>query len=470
MQIRPETAEEGPFSWLERWAPEEAHAWAAWRGGLSASARADALVPMQAALAGLAALSRSVASEQGDHSNDCRAHAYALEVTLDWVLALADACRAHNRSLEEPDAALMALKRSVRHALDGARGTSPLYPIDRETLARIATQLATDLERNRFFRPPAPLEFCNVEDLFGRDHPDSDLQPQRDPQSTAAIVIFLSLLRSHRYLGVADREIAEEDGLYRAHVVLAGTLCELLALSRFVRAHGADSFPRDPEAAEALSLLLAQSVRAARRERIPAPTATGGLALPAERLRNTMREMRALVKRSARRVRDLAAPRRVPRASERVPKDLSPEIWSFRLIARAFLDKAEAAASRPDAWADPESLVFACEFARHFRKFGPRLAKGTNYDRRGPLVAAVRALSNREGIDPRKLGLAAHECSMFVRHLDGALDEARRLGHAAFDKREAAQALLGYLAESSRRSARAAAGVFGQRAGETTDR
>lgn len=466
MQTHPDTADEGPFSWLERWAPEDARAWHDWRRGLSSTVRIGALIPLQATLTGLAALRRDTASEHDESGSDWWPHARAVEVTLDWSLSLTDACRSDNPRPHGPDAALLELRRSLLQTLTPIRSASRLRPLGRDELAASLESFLDELETNRFFRPPAPLEFCNLEDLVGPELLGADLHGWNDTRSTAAVVAFLSLLRSHRYLGVADREIAHEDGVYRAHVVLTGVRRELLALADLLGTQGADAFPDEPEAAESLAALLAVSVRATRREHVPESMVRGSLALPAERLRNVIRELRDRVKHSAKRIRNLAAPaerRPVPRASERVPRDLSADVWSFRLIARAFLDKAEAAATGPDAWTDRERFVFASEFARHFRKFGPRLAKGTDYDRRGPLVAAVSLLSNRDGIDAERLGVAAHECERFVQHLDGVLDETRRLGGIEFDKRAAAAELLAYLAESSRRSsAPPAAGVFGE--------
>ena len=52
MHPLPRSADEGLLAWAERWAPEEASAWAAWRDGLTPQQRADALLPLQAALTG----------------------------------------------------------------------------------------------------------------------------------------------------------------------------------------------------------------------------------------------------------------------------------------------------------------------------------------------------------------------------------------------------------------------------------
>ena len=135
-----------------------------------------------------------------------------------------------------------------------------------------------------------------------------------------------------------------------------------------------------------------------------------------------------------------------------------PDIWAFRFILRAFLAKA-AAASRSETL----ELEFAIEFARHFRALGLRLSKGTGYERRGPLMAAVSGLSRRDTLDREKLASAYRECDRFLDHLDGALERELASTGACFDKSEAAVALRDYLTEARARtpSGRAPTGAFG---------
>jgi hypothetical protein len=168
-------------------------------------------------------------------------------------------------------------------------------------------------------------------------------------------------------------------------------------------------------------------------------------------------------------IRDLAAPenaRSAPPQSMPVPRDLSQDIWAFRIIVRAFLAKAEAIAAQPEAWSDAEHLRFASEFARHYRRFGPRLAKATKYARTGPLTAAVSVLSNSHAVDATRLGLAARECERFVVHLDESRGHGASSALPEFDKERAADELRAYLATSRQRVASpAAAGAFGPRRG-----
>ena len=149
----------------------------------------------------------------------------------------------------------------------------------------------------------------------------------------------------------------------------------------------------------------------------------------------------------------------------------SQDIWAFRFILRAFLAKTSATPT-----GDTEQLAFASEFARHFRAFGLRLSKGTEYERRGPLMTAVSGLSRRDALDADKLAFAYRECDRFLDHLDRALERELASEDASFDKGEAAGALRGYLAEARSRApgSRAPTGAFGSsedghaEAGETT--
>ncbi len=452
MNPRPHLAEEGLLSWIERWAPAEADTWARWRQSLSSEQRADALLPLQAALAGLAAFRHLENHPPAAPAADFRPHLHAMRVTSAWALGLArelGAEHAPERRLRpagatstEPRASLDALVRSLGDALQVSERLLELPGVDPGAFAASCDLFLRDLSRNTYFRPPDPLEFANVTELLGPERFPAHLASWRDDAAkTTTIVAFLSLLRSHRYLGIADQQMSEEDGLYRAHVVLAGTRRELQTLTRFVLVQG-------DEVLEPLAMELHDTMRTGLGDPLPALGASRGLAAPCERLRNGIREMRGAVKNAAKTLRDLSAPEkpeRVERASERVQTDLQGDIWAFRFILRGFLAKASAVPPGVRGTNAAEDLRFASEFVRHFRVFGPRLAKGTGYPQRGPLTRAVSALSRRSGIDEESLGRAERECLLFVQHLDEALEGLHSCSQASFDKRRAAAELRGYL-------------------------
>ena len=448
---RPQTAEEGLLSWIERWAPAEAEIWTRWRRSIPSPERRDTLLPLQAALAGLMAFRHPENHPAGKPATDFRPHLHAMQVGCAWALDLARELGAqtapapHVRAVgaipTEPQASLEALASSLNDALRVSERLLELPGVDQGAFAASCDLFLRDLSRNTYFRPSDPLEFSNVSELIGPARLAAQLAAWRsDAVRATTVVAFLSLLRSHRYLGIADRQMRERDGIYRAHIVLAGTRRELRTLTRFSLLQGGEQL-------EPLARELHGVLREGLEDPLPPLDGMQGLAAPSERLRNRIREIRGAVKHAAR---GLSTPAFGPheRAGMRVQSHLEQDIWAFRFILRGFLAKASAACQRiPDANSS-EDFGFACEFVRHFRVFGPRLARGTGYVRQGPLTRAVSALRRRDEIDGDRIRIAARECELFVEHLDHTLEGSPGSSRAAFDKQRAAAELRGYLSNA----------------------
>jgi hypothetical protein len=450
MISRPQPAEEGLLSWVERWAPAEAEIWTRWRRSLSAPVRRNALLPLQAAMAGLMAFRHPENQPAVSGVTDFRPHLHAMRASAAWALDLvrelggdnppAPRMRPIGAVQGEPHASLEALARSLTDALGVSERLLELPRIDLGAFGASYDLFLRDLSRNTYFRPSDPLEFANVSELIGPDRLSAHLAAWRaDAARATTIVAFLALLRSHRYLGIADQQIRDDDGIYRAHVVLAGTRRELRTLARFLATQGG-------ELLEPLASELGDALGEGLDDGLPPIGGTRGLAAPSERLRNRIRELRSIVKSAAKQLRAPAeAPAPVERESQRVQSSLEQDVWAFRFILRGFLAKASAASQRIRQANATEDFGFACEFVRHFRVFAPRLAKGTGYTRRGPLTRAVSALSRRDEIDAERLDVAFRECELFVEHLDHALEQRDDSSRIAFDKRRAAAELRGYL-------------------------
>jgi hypothetical protein len=504
MDSRPTAAEEGLLYSVERWTPTDAELWGRWRESLRAEQRADALLPLQAALAGLVAFRHLENHPLSAPVADFRPQLHAVRVGYSWALELGAELRGDDRperplqsvgdSLREPESSLRALERSLT---DGLRVTERLLElplVDAGAFQASCDLFLRDLARNTFFQPPEPLEFSNVVELVRPDGLTPELESWKSPAAkTTMMVAFLTLLRGHRFLGIADRQIREYDGLYRAHIVVAGVRRELRTLTRFLLVQGVEIFADELEArlltldahhitgarteitrasnelkelretVEALAMELHAKVRAALDGALPDLHSEHGHALPSERLRSGIREVRSTVKETAKQLRNLGRPVPVDRKSDRVQKTIHQDVWAFRFILRAFVAKASVASVGADYWSDVGSLEFVSEFVRHYRVFGPRLTRATDYARRGPLTRAVSALSHREAIDAARLNLAIHECSLLLEHLDDALEDAPQSLLAPFDKRRAAAELRGYLSAAKDRTPaeRAAAGAFG---------
>jgi hypothetical protein len=492
------------FYSAERWTPGDAELWGRWRKSLRVQQRAGALLPLQAALSGLVAFRHLENHPLSVHVTDLRPHLHAVRVTYGWALGLVaslrdrakagEGLRAGETARDEPEASLRTLERSLTDALRVSERLLELPLVDAGAFQASCDLFLRDLARNTFFRPPEPLEFSNLAEFADPEALAPDLASWKSEAAKMTMVIaFMTLLRDHRFLGIADRQIGADDGLYRAHVVIAAVRRELRALTRFLLVQGVETFADELEArlltldahditearagitgasndlkelrdsVEALALQLHAKVRSALDGALPDLHPERSHVLPAERMRNGIREVRMTVKDAAKQLRNIGRHLPAERPSGVMAKNIHQDIWAFRFILRAFVAKASVASVRPEQWSDAGSLDFIGEFIRHFRVFGSRLIRATNYTRRGPLMRAVSALSQRETIEPVGLDLAVQECTLFLEHLDEALADVRPSLLAPFDKGRAASELRGYLSAARDRTTadRIAAGAFG---------
>jgi hypothetical protein len=452
MNFQANSAKEGLLLSAERWAPADSELWGRWRESLTAEQRAEALMPLQAVLSGLVAFRHLDNHPPSAPLTDFRPHLHAVRIGYGWALELIARLGAEG-ALE---ASLRALERSLSDALRVSERLLELQLVDAGVFQSGCDLFLRDLEHNSFFQPPEPLEFSNVTELV----PPEGLTPELDSWKSdrakmATLISFLALLRDHRFLGIADRQIREYDGVYRAHIVVAAVRRELRTLTRFLLVQGVETFAEELEAkllsVEALALGIHAKSRSALDDPVPEIDAERGHALVAERMRNGIRELRATVKDAAKQLRIIGRPvpderlEREERKSERVQKNLHQDIWAFRFIVQAFVAKASLAPLDRDDRSNPGSLEFASEFLRHFRVLGLPLSRGTGYERRAPLTQAVSALSDPDAVDASKLALATDECVLFLEHLDDALAEIPQSLFAPFDKNKAAAELRGYL-------------------------
>jgi len=499
-----DTAELGLLRSAERWTPAEAELWEAWRASLGPERRAKALLPLQAALSGLVAFRHLENHPLSVPLTELRPHLHAVRKTYEWSLELvarlrdSDAPRQVPRStrkpLDGPESSLRALQASLTDALRVSERLLELPLVDAGAFQASSDLFLRDLAHNPFFRPPEPLEFSNVEDLLSPDALAPELASWKSEAAKMTLIIaFMTLLRDHRYLGIADRQIGVEDGLYRAHVVIAAVRRELRALTRFLLVQGVETFADELEArllslhadhiigaraemtrasndlkelrdcVEALALRIHSKVRSALDGALPDLHPERSHALPAERMRSGIREVRGAVKEAATQLRNLGRPLGAERPSAVVAKSVHQDIWAFRFILRGFVAMASVAPVDPEHWSPAGGLDFVGEFIRHFRVFGPRLIRATDYPRGGPLTRALSALHHRESIDAAGLRLATRECSLFLEHLDEELADVPPSLLAPFDKDRAAAELRGYLSAARDRGTaeRTAAGAFG---------
>lgn len=484
--------ETGLLYQVERWTPAEAEVWHPWRESLAADQRAD-LLRLQAVLTGLIAFQRTARpADMGDLGS--RSHFQAIRVAYEWALELAlplmrtraaqstePSLRTQQQAPGEPVFSLYALERSLSDALRRTDALLNRPVVDADAFRASSDSFLGELARNCFFRPPQPLEYANAAELIREPHRlAAELDSWRNEAAKMTLwIALLTLLRAHRFLGIADQEIRSERGLLRAFVVVAAVRNELRAWAHFLLTQGVEAFAEELEA-RLLSLsaahitdarseigrasrelrrlresvqALATDVHAKARTALDQPLPKLGpgvaLALHAERMRAGIREVRETLREAGKDLHRLGIPpetRRAAPRSERAPKNLHQDIWAFRFILRAFVAKSSVAFAAADDWCDAENLGFVEEFVRHFRVFGPRVARASDYPRRETLIRAVSALSKPGSVDGDALNLAMRQCALFAEHLDAALDDIPRSPFAPFDKRKAAAELRGYLA------------------------
>lgn len=433
----------------------------------------EALFPLQAVLSGLVAF-RHLEGQPVTPVTDFRPRLYAVRVGYAWATELVARLRDEHapkpglRWLDEPqsepESSLLALERSLADALRVSERLLELPVIDAEAFGSSCDLFLRDLARNAFFRPPDPLEVFASGDLLRSQRLTSRLQSwEGDAAKMTMVVTFGSLLLGHRFLGIADRQLGKEDGLHRAHLVIAAVRRELRTLTRFLLVEGVEAFAQQPEGTRASLEAIAKAIHGNAQPSLdfafPEPGLKRGYVRFAEEMRAGIREARATLKAAARQLRDLGRSARIEPKTERVQKALHADVWAFRFILRAFVAKASAASVGEEAW----YLDFVSEFLRHFRSFGPRLARGTGYGREEQLTRAMSALATHEAIDPARLDLATHECALFLDHLEQALAEMPEALLESFDKKQAAAELRSYLTAAKARTtaARAAAAAFG---------
>lgn len=466
------------------------------------------MLALQAVLSGLVAFARIENQPAGTARTEARSCLEAVNAAYRWALELVDRLRQASdtprieqprraRVRSEPEGSLHELGIALGEALGASERALRLPGLDSQAFRRGTDRFLLALEGNRFFQPPEPLEFTDASDFVGSRGLASRLGTWgSEAARTTVLISLLTLLRTHRFLGIADRQIGGHRGLHRAHIVVAGVRQELRAWSRFMLVQGVETFAEELEArllstdatsihharqelndasrrlqrlretAESLATEIYAQSRTSLEHPLPGPAGTPGEVVLTERTRSGIRLVRRALREAAKDLhRSVSMPETEPRhlPSPRAERSLHRDVWAFRFILRAFVAKASVAPLAANDWLHDEDLEFVTEFVRHFRVFGPRLVRSTAYARPAPLSRALSALSTSQSVDAATLRFAKRECAAFADHLDATLERMPRSALAPFDKRKAAAELRGYLEAAKARAStdRAAAAAFG---------
>ena len=297
---------------------------------------------------------------------------------------------------------------------------------------------------------------------------------------------FLALFRALRYVSLVDAYASDPASTRRAYVILAVLRSDLRALTRYLgRRAGdamADGLERELLATPADEIgirfaHLAEVARALTRARgtlehlanglrvevkkifehdLPSPQAEISAQELAPQIVVAAAELRASLQNAIRALcaeirpgtplPDLAA----DLASRRAASDrLRREIWMFQQVLRAFLAKADAAASAGtsrghDLWASPSGFQFVRDFLGHFRAIGYQLVRSHDYGRLDPFLASLERLRDVDLLEPERMTEAVEECrafSVFLGELFEKVSGRAELAEVPFDRGAAAETL-----------------------------
>ena len=206
---------------------------ARWRESLTAEQRSDALLPLQALLSGLVAFRDWENQARPGLGIDFHPHLHAVRTGYDWGLRLVaatakqrgSAVGARWRASWRAGVFVARARAFASRCASGRRSVCWSFRVSMQATFQEACDLfLRELERNPFFQPPEPLEFSNAAELLQPEGLTPQLESwESESARTATMIAFLALLRDHRFLGIADGQLREPDGIFRSHLVDCGS-------------------------------------------------------------------------------------------------------------------------------------------------------------------------------------------------------------------------------------------------------
>ncbi len=361
--------------------------------------------------------------------------------------------------------------------LEMVDGILRMGDIRHEQVQGVLNEVTETIAKNTFFNPLVALEF-RVE--FDRVPNTDVLEALRSTHREAAhqvlALAFLTMFRGLRYL--AQIEISAPNDLKLAHVLLAVVRSDLRVLHRFlskkVGATLADGFEREllllpveelALQAESLSAecdqlaslrallesighTLQQEVRMVYQE-IPAVCEDlAAMEAATHRIRALIHHSIFALYAELRPNNDRPRLRSNPEVRRISSDRLRREVWMFQRVIQAFVAKARVSEGK-DTWSQSSSFHFVREFLHHFRRLGLQLTRLSGYEHVTPFMTALSVLRRDDVLNREHVLHAADECARFSEHLDSLFDELSErdeLKDHPFDRRRAAIALRGYLA------------------------
>lgn len=388
---------------------------------------------------------------------------------------------------DTPEAALMVLRSSFGGYLELADGLLRLNRIPHRLYGALQSTVTREIGRNAYFNPLVALEFRPE---FDRIRAPEVLEALHAIESEAThrlvALTMLTLFRAIRYVSLVERYASQPATARRSYLILAVLRSDVRALTRFLfrQAAGimADGLERElmeagasdikanqdlwaRRAATLLSLrrtlenianALRIEIRKTFERELPTPSEAPADELLGPLLTQASASLKATLHSA---VLDLCVELAPERALPELHSDgagrraasvrLRRDVWMFKQILRAFLAKADAAASGElDHWSSAASFVFVREFLNHFRAIGYQLVRRSDYERLDHFIAAIDTLRDADLLDEQRMHDAVDECRAFYAYLERLLAQISRreeLRDLPFDKQTAADTLRVYL-------------------------
>ncbi|UJR82660.1 hypothetical protein [Sandaracinus amylolyticus] len=392
---------------------------------------------------------------------------------------------------DTPEEALFVLRNAFGHFLDLSDGLARLGRVSNRLYFAMHGVVVREIGRNAYFNPLMALEFRPE---FDRIRSGEVLEALHAVESETAhrvlALTFLALFRALRYVSLVDAYASDPASTRRAYVILAVLRSDLRALTRYLGRRAGDAIadglerellatPSDEisvrythlaDVARTLTRIrgtldhvangLRVEVKKIFEHDLPSPQAEISAQELGPQMVIAAAELRASLQNAVRalcseiRPGDVLPELATNLAGRRAASDrLRREIWMFQQILRAFLAKADAAASAGgdgahDRWAGHGSFQFVRDFLGHFRAIGYQLVRSHDYERLDPFLTSLERLRDVDLLEPHRMAEAVEECralSQFLGELFEKVSSRGELAGQPFDRQSAGETLKIYL-------------------------
>lgn len=366
-------------------------------------------------------------------------------------------------------------------------GLSLLPYVSYRLFSNVIHATQREIHRSTYFDPLAALEFRAE---FDKMQPERMARLINDIQSNAAARIatlsFLSLFRLLRYIRAADRAVkrkAPPAVLFAWLAVLRSDTRALIIFfkreaSRRLSAGFAKLFEQETprvihERYDALTdefrklrsikeLLISigdqlrlEQVKVYEQQLPSVSSASDALPLFVERTGFALASLKAFIQNAALLIAGEFDPSlkgadlffdfvSAAEQSERLRRD----IWMFRMVLRAFIEKTKGSYLATDQWSQSASFRFVREFVGYFRSMGYQLLRYSDYAEFDKFMGLVDRLREGDVLEVQRLPNIIAACEDFMTFLDKTFEAVslrEELEAVPFDKKEAARTLKLFL-------------------------